>query len=119
MTNFNILSPEPSTNTTSASSPTFAAVISLLNNALLAAGKPPLGYLNPWIYSVGKYGLNDIINGGSTGCTGIDSYSGLPVPYVPYAFWNATTGWDPVSGYGTPDFAKLLALVLNGTVASR
>lgn len=31
-------------------------------------------------------------------------------PYVPYASWNATTGWDPVTGLGTPDYGKLLAL---------
>ncbi|KAL9593404.1 MAG: hypothetical protein Q9179_005899 [Wetmoreana sp. 5 TL-2023] len=37
-------------------------------------------------------------------------YSGLPTPVVPGAGWNATKGWDPVTGYGTPNFAVLLAL---------
>ena len=36
---------------TSASSPTFAAIIALVNDALLAAGKKPLGFINPWLYS--------------------------------------------------------------------
>jgi len=36
---------------TSASAPVFAAIVSLLNSARLAAGKPPLGFLNPWLYS--------------------------------------------------------------------
>lgn len=94
----------------SAAAPTFAAIVSLLNSARLSAHRPPLGFLNPWIYSVGYKGLNDIVNGGSRGCTGRDLYSGLPAPFVPYASWNATPGWDPVTGYGTPDFQKLLEL---------
>lgn len=81
---------------TSSSAPVFAALVALLNSARLQAGKPPLGFLNPWIYSVGYQGLNDITMGGSRGCTGFDVYSGLPAPLVPYASWNATTGWDPV-----------------------
>lgn len=81
---------------TSASAPVFAAIVGLLNAARLQEGKPTLGFLNPWIYSVGYKGLNDITLGGSTGCTGISQYSGLPTPVVPFASWNATVGWDPV-----------------------
>lgn len=62
---------------TSASAPTFAGVVGLLNSARIHAGQPPLGFLNPWIYSEGYRGLTDIVDGGSRGCTGIDSYSGL------------------------------------------
>lgn len=29
---------------------------------------------------------------------------------VPYASWNATEGWDPATGLGTPLFDKLLEL---------
>jgi tripeptidyl-peptidase I len=104
---------------TSASAPTFAAIVALLNNARAAAGKPSLGFLNPWIYSQGYKGLNDITKGGSSGCTGRDMYSGLPTPYVPYASWNATEGWDPVTGYGTPDFGKMLKLAQGGTYSGR
>ncbi|KAF2840230.1 tripeptidyl-peptidase-like protein [Patellaria atrata CBS 101060] len=95
---------------TSASAPTVAAIISRISAARIQVGKPPLGFLNPWIYSKGFKGLTDIVNGGSRGCTGQSIYSGLPAPYVPYASWNATEGWDPVTGYGTPDFQKLLEL---------
>jgi len=95
---------------TSASAPVFASVIALLNNARITSGKPALGFLNPWIYEKGYEGLNDIVDGGSTGCTGRSIYSGLAAPRVPYASWNATAGWDPVTGYGTPDFEKLLAI---------
>ncbi|KAK3308540.1 peptidase S8/S53 domain-containing protein [Chaetomium strumarium] len=99
---------------TSASAPMFASLVSLLNNARLARGMRPLGFLNPWLYAVGSAGFTDIVHGGSTGCTGTDMYSGLPTPYVPYASWNATPGWDPVTGLGTPIFDKLLDLSTPG-----
>lgn len=99
---------------TSCSSPAFAALVSLLNDARLQANLPPLGFLNPWIYSVGRSGLNDIVNGGSTGCDGRSRFHGSPngSPVVPYASWNATEGWDPVSGLGTPNFSNLLKLAV-------
>jgi tripeptidyl-peptidase I len=71
----------------------FAGIVALLNAARIQAGKPTLGFLNPWIYSTAYKGLNDIVGGGSKGCTGTDIYSGLPAPFVPYASWNATPGW--------------------------
>jgi hypothetical protein len=77
------------TNTTnSASAPTTASIVSLVNDALLAAGKPVLGFLNPWLYSVGSAAFTDIVDGSSLGC-GTD---GFP----------AQTGWDAVTGFGTP-----------------
>ncbi|KIM88198.1 hypothetical protein PILCRDRAFT_62783 [Piloderma croceum F 1598] len=82
---------------TSASSPTFAAVISLLNDYLISNGKSPLGFLNPFLYSTGSSGLNDITSGSNPGC----STKGF----------TARAGWDPVTGLGTPDFGKLQALV--------
>ena len=96
---------------TSCAAPTFAGVITSLNSIRLSQNKTSLGFLNPWIYSTGSSGLTDIVNGGSTGCTGIDEYSGLTSPYVPYASWNATVGWDPVSGLGTPKFTDLSELM--------
>ncbi|KAI0306132.1 subtilisin-like protein [Multifurca ochricompacta] len=85
------------TDGTSCSSPTAAAVISLLNDYLISHGKSPLGFLNPWLYSKGVAGLNDITSGSNPGC-GTNGFS-------------AVTGWDPVTGLGTPDFGKLQALV--------
>lgn len=73
---------------TSASAPTFAAVVALVNDALIAAGKPPLGFLNPWIYGGAFAALTDIVEGSSIGC----NTSGFP----------AETGWDAVTGFGTP-----------------
>jgi len=51
-TSFNIIinGENDSVDGTSCSSPTFAAMISLLNDIRLKNGKPTLGYLNPLIY---------------------------------------------------------------------
>ncbi|PPJ52550.1 hypothetical protein CBER1_11062 [Cercospora berteroae] len=76
------------------SAPTFAAVISLVNDALLADDKPPLGFLNPWLYSGAYKALTDITSGSSHGC----NTTGFP----------AQAGWDAVTGWGTPNFRKLL-----------
>ncbi|EGD90397.1 hypothetical protein H112_01854 [Trichophyton rubrum D6] len=97
---------------TSASAPLFAGVVSILNSIRLAHNKPRMGFLNPWLYTIGRSGFTDIVHGGSNGCTGTDMYSHLPTPYVPGASWNATKGWDPVTGLGTPNFEKLSKLVL-------
>ncbi|CAK3804726.1 tripeptidyl-peptidase 1 precursor [Lecanosticta acicola] len=79
---------------TSASSPTFAGVISLVNDALIAKGKPTLGFLNPWIYSGAYKALTDVTVGSSFGC----NTDGFP----------AQAGWDAVTGFGTPNFTKLV-----------
>ncbi|KAF7309456.1 Subtilisin-like protein [Mycena indigotica] len=82
---------------TSASSPTVAAIVSLLNDFRISEGKAPLGFLNPLIYSTASTGFNDIVSGSNPGCgqTG----------------FTAGAGWDPVTGWGTPDFLRLQALV--------
>ena len=82
---------------TSASSPTFASVTALLNDELLNQGKSPLGFLNPLIYSSAASALNDVTTGSNPGC----NTNGFP----------AAAGWDPVTGLGTPNFAKLLTAV--------
>jgi tripeptidyl-peptidase-1 len=97
---------------TSCAAPTFNGIIALLNSARVSSGLPTLGFLNPWIYTIGQFGLNDITNGASTGCNGVTRFNGAPngSPVIAGAEWEAIEGWDPVTGYGTPDFGKLLAL---------
>ncbi|KAH8111217.1 family S53 protease [Phellopilus nigrolimitatus] len=83
---------------TSCASPIFASVIALLNDRLIAAKKPPLGFLNPFLYSAkGQEALNDITSGDNPGC----GTNGFP----------ATKGWDPVTGLGSPNFPALLHAV--------
>ena len=85
----------------------FAAIVVHLNSLRLAANQSALGFLNPWLYGLGGQGFKDIVDGGSTGCYGIDLQSRRRIPFVPYASWNATKGWDPVTGFGTPLFSEL------------
>jgi tripeptidyl-peptidase-1 len=83
---------------TSCSSPSLAGLISLLNDVRFQANKSSLGYLNPWIYSTsGRTGWNDITTGNNPGC-GTKGFYAAP-------------GWDPVTGFGTPNYAKLKTLV--------
>ncbi len=82
---------------TSAGSPQWAAIEALANQA---AGHS-LGFLNPTLYTIGK-GANyasdfhDIT-------VGNNQASGTPVGF------NAATGWDDASGWGTPNVANLVA----------
>ncbi|KAF8912455.1 peptidase S8/S53 domain-containing protein [Mucidula mucida] len=81
---------------TSASSPTVAGIIALLNDYRLSNGQSSLGFINPLIYA-NPDGFNDITSGTNPGCD-TDGFE-------------AGEGWDPVTGLGTPDFVKLQAIV--------
>jgi len=81
---------------TSAACPVVAGVFGLLNNARLAAGKPPLGFLNPFIYQNGA-AFNDVTSGKNNAGFGNG--------------FTAVKGWDAATGFGTPDYTKLLAAV--------
>lgn len=82
---------------TSASAPIFAGIINLINEERIAKGKGPIGFLNPTMYAH-PHAFNDITIGNNPGC-GTGGF-------------NATPGWDPVTGLGTPDFEKLLPIFL-------
>lgn len=73
---------------TSAATPTIAAILSLLNDALISHGRSPLGFLNPWLYKKGKSAFVDVTTGSAIGC----NTTGFP----------AVKGWDAVTGFGTP-----------------
>ncbi|KAG9236157.1 putative Tripeptidyl-peptidase SED2 [Amylocarpus encephaloides] len=87
---------EGSISGTSASCPLMASIISLVNDALISSHRPPLGFLNPWLYAKGYKGFTDILSGNSQGC----GVTGFPV----------TKGWDPITGFGTPNFPELVRL---------
>ncbi|KAL8803632.1 MAG: hypothetical protein Q9182_003047 [Xanthomendoza sp. 2 TL-2023] len=82
---------------TSASSPVVGAILTLINEVRLYAGKSTLGFVNPFLYT-NPGAFNDITQGGNQGC-------GTPG-------FQAVTGWDPVTGLGTPNFPKLLEAAL-------
>ena len=81
---------------TSASTPLMAGILALVNDALMSSGKPTLGFLNPWLYKKGYQGFTDILNGGNGGC----NTTGFPL----------AQGWDPVTGFGTPNFPEIVKL---------
>lgn len=82
---------------TSCSSPTFSGVVGLLNDLRLQQGKSKLGFLNPFLYQ-NPQALNDIVSGNNPGC-GTQGFHSIK-------------GWDPCTGYGTPNY-ELLAKAVN------
>ena len=82
---------------TSASAPTVAAMIALLNDARHAAGKPSMGFLNPFLYQNAAAAFTDVIVGNN-----VNRGQG----------WQCEKGWDPVTGLGTPKFAALKAAAM-------
>jgi len=82
---------------TSASCPVVAAIFSRLNGVRLGKNGSPLGFLNPFIYQ-NPSAFNDVTQGVNTGGGRAGGFT-------------ATTGWDAATGWGTPDYGKLAALV--------
>ena len=83
---------------TSAVAPLWAGLIALFNQKVGA----PAGFLHPLIYGShgGKAVFRDITQGGN-------------------GAYRAKAGWDACSGWGSPDGAKLLKLLLSGGTRSR
>jgi tripeptidyl-peptidase-1 len=89
---------------TSCSSPVWGGLISLLNSARQNAGKAPLGFVNPLLYTAVTKSANyfqDITSGNNKCTESCCSNFGF----------TATKGWDPVTGLGTPNFGNLLTYV--------
>jgi tripeptidyl-peptidase-1 len=90
---------------TSASAPVVAGMLSLINGARLAAGKPALGWINSRLYQLvasSNVIVNDITVGENNCCAG----SPGSIVCCQYGF-NATTGWDPLTGLGSLNFVGL------------
>ena len=82
---------------TSASCPAFAAMVSLINEERLQHGKPPMGFLNPFLYQ-NPHAFTDVTEG--TNAIGRGNYA------LKFGF-AAAPGWDAATGLGTPLFDKL------------
>merc|ERR1712023_143761 len=77
---------------TSASGPVAAALMTIINDKLFAAGKAAMGWFNPTLYSLASTCpscFQDIVIGN-----------------------NAAGGWDAVSGLGSLDMQEVLAALL-------
>jgi len=91
---------------TSASAPTFSAILTLLNDIRLNKGKPVLGFVNLWIYQTAAANPSaffDVTVGNNVtpGCCRSGKLGGF----------DCAAGYDPVTGVGTPNYAVLSTLV--------
>jgi len=86
---------------TSASSPVVAAMASLVNAKLSANGGTSLGFINPTLYQAGVGSFNSITSGNNK-CTASTTCCAQG--------FTATAGWDPVTGWGSVDYAKFESL---------
>ena len=87
---------------TSAAAPFWAGIVALADQL---AGRP-LGFINPAIYSIARgpdyhAAFHDITTGDNT----------FTFPPATVAGYSAGRGWDPVTGWGTPDAAVLVPLL--------
>ncbi len=88
---------------TSFAAPRWAAFMALANEQALNAGIPPVGFVNPSLYAIGQsasYGseFHDITSGNNdleAGCCG-------------QPFYTAVTGYDLVTGWGSPTGQNLI-----------
>lgn len=91
---------------TSASTPTFAGVSAYLNDYSYNKTGKPLGFLNPLLYQMfaeEPTAFTDVTVGDNK-CTEAGCFSTCKG-------YEAATGWDPVTGMGTPNTAKMLAYI--------
>lgn len=85
---------------TSAATPVMAALITLVNSARLSKGMGTLGWIHPSLYQNYALFTNDITVGNNF-CPAITDAGVFTCCLQGF---NATTGWDPVSGLGSIDF---------------
>jgi subtilase family serine protease len=85
---------------TSFASPIWAGFIALVNQQAAAAGKPPVGFLNPALYGIGaaiyKQAYHDELKGKS-------------------GVYRSVRGYDLVTGLGSPHGQKLIDALASGT----
>lgn len=90
---------------TSAASPFWAGIIALANQY---AGRR-LGFVNPVIYRIGRgpayhSAFHDVTAGDNT----------VALPQATVTGYSAAPGWDPVTGWGSPDAQVLVPLLAAG-----
>jgi subtilase family serine protease len=89
---------------TSSSAPLWAGVIALADQE---AGRP-LGFVNPAIYAIARgpayhQAFHDVVTGDNS----------VLWPTGVFTGYNAGPGWDPVTGWGSPDAQYLVPLLAN------
>ncbi|XP_068436410.1 tripeptidyl-peptidase 1 [Clinocottus analis] len=95
--------PVPWVSGTSASTPVVGGILALINDQRLLKGLPALGFLNPRLYKLKGQALFDVTEGCHLSC--LDEQ-------VQGKGFCAAPAWDPVTGWGTPNYPALLAALL-------
>ena len=95
---------------TSAATPTFAAMVTILNDHRIAANLPTMGFINPFLYTAyaaSADSFTDITSGDQqmTGCCGTS--------------FAAIHGYDAVTGLGSPMFDILDHYALNPSLLAK
>lgn len=108
---------EVPTGGTSAATPTWGAVIALLNDYEAFHGRPSLGFLNPWLYSLDGTALKDIVKGGNNAGECLGLTGGCKIGQA--LGFDVTEGWDPATGLGSPKFRDLVKISEAGRLAKR
>mmetsp|Transcript_50383 Transcript_50383/g.113493 ORF Transcript_50383/g.113493 Transcript_50383/m.113493 type:complete len:419 (-) Transcript_50383:68-1324(-) len=86
---------------TSASSPIVGALVAMLNAEQRRRGEPPVGFLNPWLYQVHAADPGAFLD------VTVGNNSATEISRCHYGFV-AGPGWDPPTGLGVPQFARLV-----------
>ncbi|XP_056408981.1 tripeptidyl-peptidase 1 isoform X2 [Hyla sarda] len=97
--------PIPWVSGTSASTPVFGGILSLINDQRKKRGLSTLGFLNPALYRLG--GATDALFDVTEGCH-LSCFDDLVLAQG----FCAAPSWDPVTGWGTPNYPELLKSLL-------
>jgi hypothetical protein len=90
---------------TSISAPLWAGLMALINQQAAANAQPPVGFLNPTLYTLARSAaystaFHDITKGNNTNDVSLDRYF-------------ATAGYDLCTGWGTPNGTNFINALLN------
>lgn len=89
---------------TSASAPIFAGLVTMWNDARVAAGKSVLGFINPLLYSLKTSSYRDVVIA--------DNHCGGEGDTCCSAAYKGAVGWDAVTGLGSPLWAEVTKQIL-------
>jgi hypothetical protein len=89
---------------TSLAAPLWAAFMAMVNQQAAANGQPPIGFVNPALYAIGK--STNYLNCFHDITTGMNTNSASPTKYY------ATAGYDLCTGWGTMIGSNLMQALL-------
>lgn len=89
-------------------------MISLTNAYLADQNKPPMGWVNPFLYQYSSNFFSDVTSGSNRG---LESNSTSMTCYVCQYGYYAGVGWDPVTGLGILNLQSFMYMASNTTAA--